>query len=99
MSDEAWHLYEGGPLEVIELDPSAKSLSQHRLAPVDASDVRPMCVITAGNWQAARCEGDFALMGCTVSPGFDFADFEMLADDAAAVALVRGEWPEYALLI
>jgi predicted cupin superfamily sugar epimerase len=98
-SDEAWHLYEGGPLEVIEIDLSAKSLRQHRLAPVDASDVRPMCVIAAGNWQAARCAGDYALMGCTVSPGFDFADFKMLADDASAVASVRAEWPEYCSLI
>jgi predicted cupin superfamily sugar epimerase len=38
-------------------------------------------------------------VGCTVAPGFDFADFRMLADDVALSAKVRVEWPEAASLI
>lgn len=98
-SNEAWHLCEGGPLEVVEIDLESRSLRQHRLVSVDARSARPMCVIPSGNWQAARCGGDYALMGCTVSPGFDFSDFKLLADDAPAVELVRTEWPEYVSLI
>ena len=98
-SDEVWHLYEGGPLELLELDLAARSFRRHRLAAVDADEARPVCVIGAGSWQAARTMGPYALMGCTVGPGFDFADFRMLADDAAAADVVRAEWPELAAWI
>jgi uncharacterized protein len=95
-SDEVWHLYEGGPLELLELDLSQRSLRRHRLATVDVDVARPQCVIAAGRWQAAVTKGPYALMGCTVSPGFDFADFRMLVDDAAAADMVRADWPELA---
>ena len=95
-SDEVWHLYEGGPLELLELDLTERRLDRHRLASVGEGEGRPVHVIRAGNWQAARTEGPYALVGCTVSPGFDFADFRMLADDAAAANVVRVEWPEVA---
>jgi len=76
-SDEVFHLYEGGPLDIVRL----------------AAD---------GSWDVARLGLDLAagapccLMGCTVAPGFDFADFE-LADGpelearypAAAAAWIR----------
>jgi predicted cupin superfamily sugar epimerase len=38
-------------------------------------------------------------MGCTVGPGFDFADFRLLADDAERAAVVRTMWPEVTELI
>jgi predicted cupin superfamily sugar epimerase len=98
-SDEAWHLYEGGPLELLELDLSARRLDRHRLALVDASEDRPVHVVHSGNWQAARTTARYALMGCTVSPGFEFADFQMLANDARAADVVRAEWPDLAALI
>ena len=50
--------------------------------------MRPVEVIPAGRWQAARTTGSYTLVGCTVGPGFDFADFEMLdqrPDEAEAV--------------
>ena len=40
-----------------------------------------MHVVPAGHWQAARTTGDHTLVGCTVGPGFDFADFALLADE------------------
>jgi predicted cupin superfamily sugar epimerase len=55
--------------------------------------------IAAGAWQAARPLGDYALVGCTVGPGFDFADFRLLADDAGRADEVRRTWPELAALV
>jgi predicted cupin superfamily sugar epimerase len=84
-SDEVWHLYEGGPLEVLEMDASCRELTTTRLAQVDAAGARPVHVVTAGVWQAARCVGPYALAGCSVGPGFDFADFQLLADDTGSM--------------
>jgi uncharacterized protein len=99
MSDEVWHLYEGGPLELLELGASGHGLVRHRLGPFSPDGVAPVCTIRAGMWQAARPLGDYALAGCTVGPGFDFADFRLLADDPEPSAVVREEWPEVAELI
>lgn len=98
-SDEVWHLYEGGPLELLELDASGRDLARHRLAhPARGADA-PVRTIAAGMWQAARPLADYALVGCTVGPGFDFSDFRLLAHDAESSALVRGAWPDVAALI
>ncbi|HEU4780045.1 MAG TPA: cupin domain-containing protein [Steroidobacteraceae bacterium] len=98
-SDEVWHFYEGAGLELLELDAECRSLSVHRLGPLAADSQAPVCTIAAGRWQAARPLGDYALVGCTVSPGFDFADFAMLADDAVCAARVRSAWPDLTPLI
>jgi predicted cupin superfamily sugar epimerase len=98
-SDEVWHFYEGGELELLELDARCDAVSRHRLAPVTADTLAPVRTIPAGHWQAARPLGDYALVGCTVSPGFDFADFTLLADDAACAARVRATWPDLASLL
>jgi predicted cupin superfamily sugar epimerase len=95
-SDEVWHLYEGGPLEVLEIDAACGRLTSHRL---DADSETPVCTVAADCWQAARALRDYALVGCTVGPGFDFADFTLLADEPKAAALVRANWPELAPLI
>ena len=91
-SDEVWHLYEGGPVEVLDLDLAGTNLHRHQLAPV-SSDARPTCVIPAGHWQTARTLTAYALAGCTVGPGFDFADFELMADDPVALQSLRRRWP------
>jgi predicted cupin superfamily sugar epimerase len=95
-SDEIWHLYEGGPLELLELDPQCRALTSRQLA-VDS--VARSHAVVADHWQAARALGDYALVGCTVAPGFDFADFRMLAEDSDHARLVRNQWPEVASLI
>jgi len=93
-SDEVWHLYEGGPLEVLSVDPSIRTSVRHQLEPR-----APVCTVAATHWQSARTLGDYALMGCTVGPGFDFADFTILADDAASATRLLALDPEFASLV
>jgi uncharacterized protein len=93
-SDEVWHLYEGGPLEVLSVDPEFSSLSTHKLEPH-----APVCTVAASHWQAARTLGDYALTGCTVGPGFDFEDFSILANDAASTTRLLASWPDLASLV
>jgi len=94
-SDEIWHHYLGGPVRMLILHPSRKIET-----PLLGSDIengqRPQVVVPKGSWQGAMLDGEdeFALMGTTVSPGFDFTDFE--AGDQKQ--LVEG-WPEAKELI
>ena len=84
-SDEVWHLYEGGPLELITSPPTLDAIERVILGPALVSD-GPVHVVPAGWWQAARPVGVYALAGCTVAPGFDFTDFTFLRDDPEALA-------------
>jgi len=77
-SDEVWHFYAGEPLLVHVIDAEGE-YSQLRLgSDPDAGQVF-QAVVRAGCWFASHVAGwnSFALVGCTVAPGFDFADFEM----------------------
>jgi hypothetical protein len=76
-SDETWHLYAGGPLQIFTID-KAGTLAEQTLT-TDVTQGEPTTVIPAGTWQSARpADGAaWALGGCTVSPGFEFADFDM----------------------
>jgi uncharacterized protein len=78
-SDEVWNLYEGGPLELRIADSELRHTEVIHLQSVSASN-GPVAVVPAGCWQSARSTGDFALVGCTVGPGFEFADFVLLRD-------------------
>ncbi len=70
-SDEVWHHYSGASLELHTL---SEGIHQKvRLGPRET----PQWVVRAGVWQAARAGDGAVLCGCTVAPGFDFADFEM----------------------
>jgi hypothetical protein len=76
-SDEAWHHYDGDPVELHLLDDAGTHL-RVLLGRDLAAGQRPQHVVPAGTWQAAVPVGDrYALCGCTVSPGFDFRDFAM----------------------
>jgi uncharacterized protein len=76
-SDELWHHLGGGPLELITINAVGKVERIVVGNDLQANQV-PMGVVPAGVWQAARpMNDDFSWCGCTVSPGFDFADFEM----------------------
>ena len=71
-------------------------LRLHRFDGVTASDAvidanAPLLVINAGEWQAAEPLGDYALVACFVAPGFEFADFTMMSDDADAAAKLPSE--------
>ena len=98
MADEAWHFYEGDPLELLWLNPSGTDLSRRVLGPV-APGQAPVHVVPAGCWQAARPTGAYALVGCSVGPGFDFEDFALLADHAAEADLLRRRFPDLAGLL
>jgi predicted cupin superfamily sugar epimerase len=71
-SDEAWHFYEGDALELLV---RADETAAPRLIRLDAE--RRVHVVRAREWQAARPLGAYALVGCTVGPGFEFEDWEL----------------------
>lgn len=104
-SDEAWHFYEGDPLELYSVDPAFERLDRIMLGPHaadpshDQAAVRPTHVVPAGHWQAARPTGAYALVGCTVGPGFDFADFSLLRDDPESAMGLAGRFPDLARLV
>jgi predicted cupin superfamily sugar epimerase len=76
-SDEIFHFYLGDPVEMLQLFPDGTGNTV-----VLGSDLRagmtPQVVVPRGVWQGSRlvAGGKFALLGCTVAPGFDFADYE-----------------------
>ncbi|MDX1563271.1 MAG: cupin domain-containing protein, partial [Gammaproteobacteria bacterium] len=76
-SDELWHLYAGGPLEIFVIGDDGTL--EKRVLTTDLSAGEPTTCIPAGAWQAARVAAgaSYALGGCTVAPGFDYDDFEM----------------------
>jgi predicted cupin superfamily sugar epimerase len=77
-SDEVFHLYEGGPLDVLLLRDGGPG-AVARLGLDVAAGERPQIVIPTGTWFAVElaAEATHCLFGCTVAPGFDFADFEL----------------------
>jgi len=98
LADEAWHFYEGAPLELLWLDPSGTDCTRRLLGPV-APGQAPVHVVPAGCWQAARPTGKYTLVGCSVGPGFEFADFTLLADHAAEADGLRRRFPDLAALL
>lgn len=79
-SDELWHHYDGEPLTVVAISPAGE-LTVHRLGKDAAAGQLPFCVVPAGHWFGAvpvAADG-YSLVGCTVVPGFDFAEHEMAA--------------------
>ncbi len=97
-SDELWTFRDGTPLELLTCDPVTMTSTTTRLGPANAA-LDPSHLVPAGHWQAARPLGDFALVECTVAPGFDYADFRLLSDDAAAADRLRTTFPAFAGLL
>ena len=85
-SDEVWHLLEGGPLRLWLMPPALDRVDCIELAPVSARGA-PRHTVPAGWWQAAEPLADFAYVGATVGPGFDFADFDFLRGRPEAATL------------
>lgn len=90
-SDEMWHFYDGDALEVIEITHLGK-LKITSLGRNSNAGETFQYLVPAGHWFASRVKygGKFSLVGCTVSPGFDFRDFE-LADGKNLCS----EFPEF----
>jgi predicted cupin superfamily sugar epimerase len=89
-SDEVWHYYEGAPLELLHLDARAGHCVPLILGTVGRA-ARPVHVIPAGDWQAARPLGAYTLVGCTVGPGFEVADFSFMSADREVAARLLAE--------
>ncbi len=77
---EVWHFHAGAPLE-LQLSADGRTLHTAVLGTDLAASERPQHVVPAGCWQAARPLGEWALVGCTVAPGFEFAGFELAPPD------------------
>jgi uncharacterized protein len=87
-ADELWHFYTGDPLEVFVIHPESGALEIIRLGPdPDAGEVF-QAVVPAGTWFGSRpvAGAAYSLVGCTVAPGFDFADFELAKREALLAA-------------
>jgi predicted cupin superfamily sugar epimerase len=88
-SDEIFHFYLGDPVEMLQLYPDGRS-ALFILGQDLAAGHHVQLVVPAGVWQGTRLIGDgqVALLGCTVTPGFDFADYR----NASYAELAEG-WP------
>jgi len=88
-SDEIFHFYLGDPVEMLQLYPNGGS-AVLTLGPDLEAGQNVQLVVPAGVWQGTRLIGDgkVALLGCTVTPGFDFADYK----NASYAELVE-RWP------
>ena len=75
---EAWHHYAGGPLELAIVEGDDRTVLV--LGPELAAGQEPQAVVPARAWQAARPVAGWALVGCTVTPAFDFSGFELAED-------------------
>ncbi len=94
-SDEVWHLLEGESLSLWLLPPGGVQAQQVLLS---ATTVRRH-VVPADWWQAAETGDDFAYVGATVGPGFDFADFSFGRDDPALCAALLQHAPDLSRLL
>lgn len=94
-SDECWHFYEGGPLNVYVVHLNGE-LQIIRLGRDIAGGETYQAVVPAGCWFASRPASGvpYSFVGCTVAPGFDFADFELAEADK-----LIAEFPQHEILI
>ncbi len=93
--DELWHFHDGDGLAVHQISPTG----EHRTWPLGRDLVagqRPQACVPAGHWFGAELVdgGAYALVGCTVAPGFEFEDLEM-----AGRADLQKQFPRHAELI
>jgi len=89
-SDEIFHFYLGDPVEMLQLHPEGRS-ALFTLGHDLRAGQHVQLVVPAGVWQGARLVGDgkVALLGCTVTPGFDYADYRN-----ASFAELAAKWPD-----
>lgn len=101
-SDEIWHFYEGDALEVIEIDLQGNLIYTHVGSDI-LNGQQYQYMVKAGHWFGSRVlkntttikpSAGFSFVGCTVSPGFDFNDFEMASREE-----LTKQYPEHAQII
>jgi predicted cupin superfamily sugar epimerase len=88
-SDEVFHFYLGDPVEMLQLFPDGGS-ALFTLGQDLQANQHVQLVVPAGVWQGTRLigNGKVALLGCTVTPGFDYADYR-----SGSYAELAGKWP------
>jgi len=88
-SDEIFHHYMGAAVEMLQLLPDGESKRAVIGKELNAGE-RPQVVVPRGVWQGSRLMNDegWALLGCTVSPGFEFADYKSAGRDE-----LIAKWP------
>ncbi len=88
-SDEIFHFYLGDPVEMLQLQPSGRS-EVFTLGLDLKAGQHVQLVVPGGVWQGTRLVdgGKVALLGCTVTPGFDFADYR-----SGSFAELAAKWP------
>jgi predicted cupin superfamily sugar epimerase len=95
-SDEIWHFYQGDSITVVMITTEGRIVKK-TVGPVGAGDAQPQVVIPENTWFGAIHEGPvsngYTLVGCTVSPGFEFKDFE-LASRSQLLSTFAGASPE-----
>ena len=79
-ADETWHHYAGAPLE-LSISDDGHAVRHLRLGTDFAIGEQPQAVVPRHVWQAARSLGAWTLVGCTVSPAFEFSGFELAPPD------------------
>jgi predicted cupin superfamily sugar epimerase len=94
-SDEIFHFYLGDPVRMLRLFPDGHGETLV-LGPDLTSGQSPQVIVPRGVWQGSLLEpgGSFALLGCTVAPGFEYADYEEGRRDALLAA-----YPPFAEMI
>ena len=94
-SDEIFHFYLGGPVRMLQLFPDGRG-QEVVLGPDLLRGQSVQVVVPRGVWQGSALEpgGDFALLGCTVAPGFEYADYE-----SARRSELTARYPAFADLI
>ena len=92
-SDEGWHFYEGDPLRLLQIAPDG-TLTETIMGRQMLKGQKVQHIVPAVDWFASTSFGEYSLVGCTVAPGFEFADFEM----GKKAELVK-EFPQHAKIL
>jgi len=76
-TEEVFHCYLGGPVRMLQLFPGGAG-REVVIGPDVTAGQHPQLVVPAGVWQGSRVEPgvDYVLLGATMAPGFDYADYE-----------------------
>ena len=77
---EIWHFYKGTPLILSLSETASGPARDHVLGPDFTAGQSPQIIVAKDWWQAAHARDGWALVGCTVSPGFQFEGFELAAE-------------------
>ncbi len=95
-SDEVWNLYQGKGLRLFLWDGTSQHLETVELSVANANFCH---VVPANYWQAAIPKSDTVLVGCSVAPGFELTDFELLYADSDIAQRLLHNHPEVKQLI